>query len=92
MSPREQAQHEIVEFLENNGRFNAPYGILEGMEKFAKGKVRTITFGIARYLDAEVKIYSPKSISVNGRGPAAHRYCGHFKSTNELIQHFSRKN
>lgn len=91
MSEREIIQNDIVEFLEESGKFNAPYGILPGMRPFAKGKIRTIAFGVARYLDAEIQIISPKCITVSGQGGLAYKYCGKFNSAQELKDHFSKK-
>ncbi len=89
MSPREQLQHEIYDFLVESKRFNAPYGVIAGMKPYAKGKVRTITFGIARYLDGEITILSPKCIMVGGRGPLAYKFAGTYGSKEDLIKKFS---
>ena len=60
MSEREKTQNEVVEFLQS-GNFNAPYGILAGIQKDKKNQeYRSVTFGMARTLDAEVRIYGPK--------------------------------
>ena len=89
MSEREQIQNEINAFLEQNGNyFNAPYGILDGMESFGKGKVRVITFGVARYLDATVKIYSPTNIQVRGQGALLYKFQGFYRNAKDLINHF----
>lgn len=87
VSARELAQKKLVEFLLNNrNTFNAPYGVLDGLKDMGRGKVRTITFGIARYLDAEIVIYKENNITINGSGALAHKYCGHFKSVDEVIE------
>ena len=89
MSEREIIQNDIVSFLEESGKFNAPYGILTGMRPFAKGKIRTIAFGVARYLDAEIQIISPKCITVSGRGGLAYKYCGKYDSVQQLKDQFN---
>jgi hypothetical protein len=88
MSPREEVQRKLVEFLEGTGYFTAPYGILEGMTSMGKGKARTVTFGVARYLDATATIFSPARISVRGQGGLASRFEGEFKGLDELVKHF----
>jgi len=62
MSPREQAATALVEWLQNNGSWNAPYGILDGLS--SDKRYRSVTFGRARTLDCEVRIYSPKYITL----------------------------
>ena len=78
MSPREQLQHRLVDWLEAYpARFTAPYGILPGLEDLPKGgKVRTVTFGVARYLDATVYIWSPNRLTVKAQGPLAYKIDG----------------
>lgn len=91
MSPREICQTKIVEFLEkNSSRFDAPYGVLSGIDpiKNGRGKIRTITFGVARYLDASIDIWSEKRIVVKGQGGLAYKVEGNFKSADSLIEHF----
>lgn len=88
MSEREQIQTDLVEFLENSGKFNAPYGIISGMKKFARGKIRTITFGVSRYFDGEIQIISPKCITVSGRGILNYKYTGKFDSVDALKARF----
>jgi len=55
---RELIQQHLIEWISETGRFTAPYGILDS--KSADGKYRSITFGIARVTDIELRIYSPK--------------------------------
>jgi len=62
MSPREQTATDLVEWLKNDGSWNAPYGVLEGVS--TDKRFRSVTFGRARTLDAEVRIYSPKYITL----------------------------
>lgn len=87
MSPREQLQNDIVNYLSNrSGVFNAPYGILPSIENLKTGgKVRTITFGVARYLDATIYIFSPTNIAVRCSGPLYHKLNDKYKSYAELI-------
>jgi hypothetical protein len=61
MSPREALQERIAQWLsERSSTFTAPYGVLSGLHTVgSRFKVRTITFGIARTLDAELTIWSP---------------------------------
>lgn len=91
MSPREQAQHVIAEFLHAHRRtFSAPYGVIEGMSTLPRGgKVRNITFGVARYLDAHITIFSPTRIRVEGQGALAYKVDGDYRSTEELIAQLS---
>lgn len=87
VSEREMIQLQIEEFLVNNSeKFTAPYGILTGMEELPKGgKVRTITFGVARSLDATIYIFSPKNITVRTQGGLGYKIEGNYKSVNELM-------
>ena len=85
-SPRELAQKAIVRFLESNSsKFDAPFGVIEGMEKFGNGKLRTITFGVARYLDGEIRIYKENDIEIRGSGALISKYGGRYKSVKEVI-------
>lgn len=71
MSPREQIQNQLTDWLETTSdKWTAPYGILPGMEDLPRGgKVRTITFGMARWLDATVYIWSPTKFTFRAAGP-----------------------
>lgn len=86
MSIREQLQSDLVDFLEKSGKFNAPYGILPGMKNFAKGKIRTIEFGVARYFDGTIQIISPNCLTISGRGPLAYKYAGKFDSYEQICE------
>lgn len=93
MSPREQVQNKIVEYLEQDAaRWNAPYGILTGLHpvKNGKGKVRTITFGVSRYLDASIYIWSPDKITIQGQGGLAYKVEGTFNSSEAVIAHLQK--
>lgn len=60
MDERKQIADYLVEFL-SEGSFTAPYGILSGKAKDKNGKsYQSVTFGIARTLDAEIRIYGTK--------------------------------
>ena len=87
MSEREQIQNNIVAFLEQHiNAFDAPYGVLTGLNPMKRGgKVRTITFGVARYLDATINILSPNNIIVNGQGGLAYKIKGNYKSESEVL-------
>lgn len=61
MSVRQEISDRFVELL-GSGDFDAPYGILQGMS--GDRRYRSVTFGIARYLDAEIRIYSSQYIMI----------------------------
>jgi hypothetical protein len=86
MSPRETLQNQIVTYLESQPKFNAPYGVLAGLEKLPKGgKVRTITFGQARWLDCTLRIWSPNKITVEAQGSAAYKLQPQYAGVEQLI-------
>ncbi len=91
MSERETISDTIVEFLEGEKYFNAPYGILPGLQKAGKGKVRTIAFGVSRYLDATIYIWSSHKISVKGQGGLAYKFDGEYSSPSQLIDKFKEE-
>lgn len=72
MSAREALQERIYQWLvERSSTFTAPYGVLTGLRAIGRAKVRTITFGMARTLDAELVIWSPKRLDLRtSRGDA----------------------
>ncbi len=90
MSKREEIQDELAAFIEARKNdqgypyFNAPYGVITGIDKLGRGKMRTITFGVCRYLDAVVKIITPTNIQIEGQGGLAHKYDGEYKSVEEV--------
>lgn len=89
MSPREQIQNQVVEYLEqHSNRFNAPYGIIPSLNpiKGNKGKVRTITFGVSRYLDACVYIWSLNHITVQAQGALTYKIGGDYRNVTELLE------
>jgi hypothetical protein len=58
-SAREAVQAQIVSWLKQDpNKWTAPYGVLEGLAK--DKSYRSVTFGVARTLDAEVRIYGPE--------------------------------
>lgn len=88
MSEREQIQTDITDYLENDPYFSAPYGIIEGMRSVGKGKIREISFGVSRYLDATVEIWNPNKIVVTGQGGLSYKFEGTYSSKDALINHF----
>lgn len=88
MSEREQIQNQIVQWLESHkDKFNAPYGVIPSLEnvKNGKGKVRTVTFGQARWLDATVFIWTPRHLTVQAAGPASRNIGDKFTSVEEFL-------
>ena len=72
MSLRHDAFDTIVQFLTDHRRtFNAPYGILEGKTP-GKGVgsviCYSVTFGIARYMDATITVYTEHNITLDSNG------------------------
>lgn len=91
MSPREELQNNIHSWIEmrSNSKFTAPYGVISSLEqiKNSNGKVRTVTFGVAAYLDATIYIYSDRNMFVKAAGPLSHKINQNtYKSYNELIE------
>ena len=71
MSERQNIQSELADFLRDNGHFNAPYGIIEGMAPLGAGKKRVISFGVSRLLDASLDILQKNKLMLQGEGPLA---------------------
>jgi len=85
LSPMAEAAKKLYEFLlDHSDVFNAPYGIIDGLNPVGKGKVRGITFGICRTLDAHATIWGPNKIVVEGQGPASCDLDGEYHSVEEL--------
>lgn len=88
MSKRQEIQEDIADHIRSVGHFNAPYGVIEGMQPMGRGKKRTISFGVSRTLDATIDIVSPKNIQLSGRGPLAGawgiEWANKFESADEL--------
>lgn len=52
-------QDSVVRYAQNRADFNAPYGVLTSTGTDTKGKTYlSVTFGRARTLDVEVRIYN----------------------------------
>lgn len=63
--------------------FNAPYGILETEKEGSYGTYTTFTFGVAKMLDAELRVYSPKFLYYwDSRTPSI---TGKYTSVDDLI-------
>lgn len=90
MSPREQLQNNLFDWIEmrSKSKFTAPYGVICSLDpvKNGKGKVRTITFGVARYLDATLFIYGEKDIRCQAAGPMGPQLDGRrWRSYEEVV-------
>jgi hypothetical protein len=78
---------DLLSAIENNNRWTAPYGVIAGEGKSKKGKkYRSITFGVARYLDASILYFAPTYIVVQAQGGLAYKYEGLYKSIESLIE------
>lgn len=87
MSEREILQNRIVEYLtENASKFNAPYGVLPYLHNLKRGKVRAITFGQARWLDATVFIWSLNKLTVDAQGPASRNLAREYPSVDAFLE------
>lgn len=88
-SARALAQEAIHEALLEDARWwNAPYGIIVSTRPLPRGgAVRTIVFGISRLLDAQITIWSPRRIEIDGQGGWAPRVAGRFDSVEACIEH-----
>lgn len=71
-SEREMLASHLAARLRATGKWTAPYGILES--RSTDRKYRSITFGIARTLDAEIRIYGPHYITLRYRRGRATLY------------------
>lgn len=87
MSEREDAQNLLIEAISRrHAQWNAPYGVLAGTHRIMRGGVvRTVTFGVARFLDATAYIWSTGKIVVRAEGALADRVEGEYKSVAELV-------
>ena len=88
MSPREQVQLQLLEFLRTHRRtFDAPYGILDGVHTMKSGgKFRVVVYGVCRHLDAQVAIFSPTDIRIK-----SNRYSAKCRSVAEAIAFISEQ-
>jgi len=65
VSPREALQARLATWLSERAQtFSAPYGVLTGLQTRGSARVRTVTFGVARWLDAELTIWSPRRLEL----------------------------
>lgn len=86
-SPRAVAQARLAAWLESHDQaWDAPYGVIEGMRDLPRGgKVRTVTFGVARTLDAIAWVWSADRIVIEGRGALAHAVEGEYVSVEAAV-------
>lgn len=86
LSDRAKVQDDIASFLQDRADyFNAPYGILSGLERLPKGgAARVITFGVARFLDARVCIFSPRNITITTRGGCGASLAGSYSCVDSV--------
>lgn len=90
MTPRETTQKELSDRLENDSRFDAPYGVLCGMQNLPKGgKVRTVTFGVSRYLDCTAFIWNQNKITFSCQGPLYYKIPDCVKSVQEFFDFYN---
>lgn len=83
-SEREMIQDDLVDFIRDLG-YNAPYGILTNLKTLPRGgKVREITFGMARTLDATITIWAPNRIDVSAGGALSRYFQPFYLSAHEL--------
>lgn len=89
MSDREILQSNIHNWIEMRtySKFTAPYGVISSLEPCGKGKVRTITFGVARYLDATIFVFGKNDIRIKAAGPLSYKIDQNtYHSYDELIK------
>lgn len=86
-TPRELFQERIVSVLEARRNFyTAPYGVIPGKHKVhVGGYVRTVTFGIARILDATVWIWTEQRAEIRAAGALAYRFAGSWTDPDALV-------
>ena len=91
-SERELVQQRLVEhLLEHHHYWNAPYGVEPALSSLPSGgKVRTVLFGVSRFLDACAYIWSPARIEIKGEGGLAYAVEGVYHSLEEVIEHLSQ--
>lgn len=84
-SVREAIQDDLMEYIESFGFYNAPFGVLAGLNDLPHGgKVRSITFGVAATLDAELLIWSAKKLTLRTRGSLSQYFQTEYKSVEEF--------
>jgi hypothetical protein len=85
---RSEIQEKLEEMLsERRDYFTAPYGILTSDHISGRGfPCKSVTFGCARTLDAEVRIFNANFIQFrSSRNPYGSKV---FKSFEALLEHF----
>ena len=93
-SSRSEMQDNLVTFLSENPAWSAPYGILHSKRTDKNGRsYRSVTFGRARTLDAEAKIYGSSFIVLRWQGSINSRASSQqvFKSLQELFDFLNGK-
>jgi hypothetical protein len=65
MSERSNIANRIATEILKDPRFDAPFGVLT--HRSPDGRYYGVTFGRARILDAEVRVYGPKFILIRWR-------------------------
>jgi len=77
---------DLLRHMQESKRWTAPYGVIEGRGTSKKGrKYKSIVFGVARFLDAEIQYFSPTFITVRGQGALADRIEGNYISIRDVI-------
>jgi len=82
---------DLVHYLHENRRtFSAPYGVIEGSGVSKSGrKHKSITFGVARLLDAHLQYYGPKFIVIQAHGRLESKLDGVYRSIEDVIKALS---
>jgi hypothetical protein len=80
MSKREDFTNDLADKIGDLRDWTAPYGILTGLSDDHRS--RTITFGVARTLDATVQVFSPSFITLRTSSGIHTK----FASENELLK------
>lgn len=88
MSDREIIQDTIANYLEQNtNKFNSPFGVIKRLANVKSGgKVRTVTFGVSKNLDATIYIWSPKQITVSCEGALSYKIGGIYNSIDDIMK------
>lgn len=89
-SARELVQRALVSHLnEHHTVWTAPYGVIESTRDLPRGgKIRNVTWGVARLLDAHATIWSVDKIVVQATGPVATAWDldGTYASVDDLLE------
>lgn len=75
-SPRERAQQQVADEIEGRREvYTAPYGVICDKRRLERGGyIRSVTFGIARTLDATINVWGPDHLTVHAEGRLAHLF------------------